>query len=155
VASEPKTKGVIMSDDRVAANATNAWNKTIIDEFHANDGKLGGNFEGATVLLLHTTGAKSGKERVNPMMYMKKNGRIFVFASKAGADTNPDWFHNLVATPSVTVELGTETFAATASPLVEDERTKIYTAHAEQYPGFAEYQAKTSRVIPVVEIVRS
>jgi deazaflavin-dependent oxidoreductase (nitroreductase family) len=89
------------------------------------------------------------------MMYMKKDGRIFVFASKAGADTNPDWFHNLVATPSVTVELGAETFSATASPLVEDERTKIYTAHAEQYPGFAEYQANTSRVIPVVEIVRS
>jgi deazaflavin-dependent oxidoreductase (nitroreductase family) len=144
-----------MSDDREAANTTNAWNKTIIDEFHANEGKLGGNFEGAPVLLLHTTGAKSGKERVNPMMYMNKDGRIFVFASKAGADTNPDWFHNLVATPSVTVELGTDTFAATASPLPEDERTKIYTKQAELYPGFAEYQEKTSRVIPVVEIVRS
>jgi deazaflavin-dependent oxidoreductase (nitroreductase family) len=144
-----------MSDDREAANATNAWNKTIIEEFHAHDGKLGGNFEGAPVLLLHTTGAKSGAERINPMMYMKKDGRIFVFASKAGADTNPDWFHNLVATPSVTVELGTETFAATASPLGEDERTKIYAKQAELYPGFAEYQEKTSRVIPVVEIVRS
>jgi deazaflavin-dependent oxidoreductase (nitroreductase family) len=88
-------------------------------------------------------------------MYMNKDGRIFVFASKAGADTNPDWFHNLVATPSVTVELGTDTFAATASPLPEDERTKIYTKQAELYPGFAEYQEKTSRVIPVVEIVRS
>lgn len=144
-----------MSDDREAADAFNARNKTIIDEFHANNGKLGGNFESAPVLLLHTTGAKSGKERINPMMYLNKDGRIFVFASKAGADTNPDWFHNLVAIPNVTVELGTETFAATASPLPEDERAKIYAKQAELYPGFAEYQEKTSRAIPVVEIVRS
>ena len=140
-----------MSDDRDAANTTNAWNKTIIDEFHANDGKLGGNFEGAPVLLLHTTGAKSGEERVNPMMYLEQAVDIFVFASKAGAPTNPDWYHNLVAHPEVKVEFGTETFAATATPLPEDERAKIYAAQAALYPGFAEYQEKTSRPIPVVE----
>jgi deazaflavin-dependent oxidoreductase (nitroreductase family) len=107
------------------------------------------------VLLLHTTGAKSGKERVNPMMYLNQGDRIFVFASKAGADTNPDWFHNLTATPDVSVELGTETFNAMATPLEGAERERIYSVQSENFPGFAEYQAKTSRIIPVVELVRT
>jgi deazaflavin-dependent oxidoreductase (nitroreductase family) len=141
--------------DEAAVNTTNAWNLSIIEEFRANEGKVGGNFEGTPVLLLHTTGAKSGKERVNPMMYLNRDERIFVFASKSGADTNPDWFHNLVSTPEVTVELGTETFAATAAALTGEERERIFTTQERLYPGYAEYQAKTTRVIPVVELVRS
>jgi deazaflavin-dependent oxidoreductase (nitroreductase family) len=131
------------------------WNTHIIEEFRANDGKLSGQFEGAPMLLLTTTGAKTGATRVNPMMYMQDGERIFVFASKAGADTNPDWFHNLVAHPEVSVELGAERFAATAAPVPEPERTTIFDTQAERYPGFAEYKAKTSRVIPVVELTRT
>lgn len=142
-----------MSDDD-AVRATNDWNKTIIEEFRANEGVLGGNFAGAPVLLLHTTGAKSGAERVNPMMYLSDGGRLYVFASKAGADTHPDWFHNLRANPRVSVEVGTEHFEATAMNVEGDERARIYAEQASRFPGFAEYQAKTSRVIPVVELVR-
>src|SRR3954449_12794804 len=100
----------------------NDFNAPMIEEFRADGGKLGGNFEGAPVLLLHTTGAKSGKERVNPLMYLADGDRILVFATKGGADTNPDWYHNLVANPSTTVELGTETFPVTARVLTGQER---------------------------------
>lgn len=131
-----------------------AWNAKIIEEFRANGGKVGGQFEGAPVLLLHTTGAKSGLERVNPMMYLEEGDRIYVFASKAGADTDPDWFRNLVANPDVKVEIGTETLTATAAPVTGAERDRLYAVQSELYPGFAEYQAKTARVIPVVELVR-
>ncbi len=133
----------------------NDWNAQIITEFRANQGKLGGQFEGAPMLLLHTTGAKSGQQRVNPMMYLELDGRRFVFASKAGADTNPDWYHNLAANPAVTVEVGSETYEATAAALPDDERGRIYAEQASRYPGFAEYAAKTSRVIPVVELTRA
>lgn len=133
----------------------NDWNAQIIAEFRANAGRVGGNFEGAPLLLLHTTGAKSGSERVNPMMYLDLDGRRYVFASKAGADTNPDWFHNLVANPSVKVEVGDETYNAQAVPLKGDERDRIYAEQSRRYQGFAEYQAKTERVIPVVELRRS
>ena len=132
----------------------NDWTTQIIEEFRANEGRVGGNFEGAPVLLLHTTGAKSGLERVNPMMYLEESGRIYVFASKAGADTNPDWYHNLVAKPEVSVELGTETFKANAVPLVGVERDRVYGEQAGKYPGFAEYQEKKTRVIPVVELIK-
>lgn len=133
----------------------NDWNTRIIEEFRANDGRVGGQFEGAPMLLLHTTGAKSGKDRINPMMYLDLDGRRYVFASKAGADTHPDWYHNLVAHPKVSVEAGTETYEATAAPLQGDERDRVYTEQARRYPGFAEYQAKTERLIPVVELTRS
>lgn len=133
----------------------NDWNAEIIAEFRGNQGKVGGNFEGAPLLLLHTTGAKSGAERVNPMMFLDLEGRRFVFASKAGADTNPDWYHNLVANPSVKVEVGTETYEATAAPVTGAERDRVYDEQARRYPGFADYAAKTSRVIPVVELRRS
>lgn len=132
--------------------STNNWNDSIIAEFRANDGRVGGNFEGAPLLLLHTRGARSGAERVNPMMYLDLEGRRFVFASYAGADAHPDWYHNLVANPEVTVEVGTSTYAATATPLVGAERDRVYTEQSRRYPGFAEYQQKTSRVIPVVEL---
>lgn len=130
------------------------FNTAIIDEFRANEGKVGGGFDGAPMVLLHTTGARSGQERVNPMMYSADGDRIFVFASKAGADTNPDWYHNLLANPDVTVELGGETFDATARPLEGEERGRIFDAQKAAYPGFAEYEQKTSRVIPVVELIR-
>lgn len=133
----------------------NDWNARIIEEFRANAGKVGGPFEGAPVLLLHTTGARTGQERVNPMMYLDLDGRRYVFASKAGADRHPDWYHNLVAHPAVTVEVGTETYAATAAPTPGADRDRIYAEQARRYHGFAEYQEKTDRVIPVVELRRS
>lgn len=132
----------------------NDWNSKIIAEFRANDGKVGGPFEGAPLLLLITRGRKSGAERTNPMMYLADGDRMFVFASKAGAPTDPDWYLNLLAHPQVTVEVGTGTFRATAVPVAGEERDRIYAEQARRYPGFAEYQAKTDRVIPVVEILR-
>lgn len=131
----------------------NNFNQKIIDEFRANGGKVGGPFEGAPMLLLHTVGAKSGAERINPMMYLDDDGRRFVFASKAGAPTNPDWYRNLVANPSVRVEVGSDEYTATARPLEGPERDRVYAEQASRYPGFAEYQEKTDRVIPVVELV--
>lgn len=148
-----------MSDGDVskseAAAATTNWNTTVIEEFRANAGKLGGQFAGAPVLLLHTTGAKSGAHRVNPMMYLELDGHLYVFASKAGADVSPDWYHNLVAHRDVSIEMGAETFDATATPLDRADRDRVYAVQAERFPGFAEYEAKTSRVIPVVELVRN
>ena len=141
------------SDEQVSA--VNDWNTKNIEEFRANHGALGGSFEGAPVLLLHTKGAKSGQERINPIMYLNEDGSIYVFASKAGADTNPDWFHNLVVTPEVNIEIGDETIEATAVPVLGAERDRIYAVQAERFPGFGDYQAKTTRVIPVVQLVRA
>lgn len=127
------------------------WNRGVIEEFRANAGKLGGNFEGAPMLLLHTTGAKSGKERVNPMMYMDLGeGRVAVFASKAGQPTNPDWFHNLVANPDVSAEIGPDTRSFRARVADAEEREPIWAKQKAAYPGFADYETKTDRVIPVV-----
>jgi deazaflavin-dependent oxidoreductase (nitroreductase family) len=126
------------------------FNKQVIDEFRANDGKVGGNFEGAPLLLLHTTGAKSGAERVSPIVYQDLDGSVAVFASKAGADTNPDWYHNLVAHPEVSIEIGTETKAVTARVAEGDERETIWARQKDVMPGFADYETKTDRVIPVV-----
>ena len=126
------------------------WNEKIIAEFRANGGKVGGNFEGAPLLLLHTTGAKSGQERVNPMMYQAVGDGYAVFASKAGADTNPDWYHNLKANPEATAEVGTDTVEVTARVLDQEEREPIWQEQKSRYPGFADYETKTSRVIPVV-----
>lgn len=128
----------------------NAWNQQVIAEFRANVGKLSGRFEGAPVLLLHTTGAKSGLERVNPMMYQRVGDAFAVFASKAGAPTNPDWFHNLVAHPEVIAELGAENVSMVARVADKTERDEIWERQKEQFPNFAEYEEKTDRVIPVV-----
>jgi deazaflavin-dependent oxidoreductase (nitroreductase family) len=144
-----------VSESTDNANPVHDWNRQVIDEFRANAGRVGGQFEGAPVLLLHTTGARSGAERVNPMMYLELDGRTFVFASKAGAHTHPDWYHNLKRHPRVIVELGGETFAAEATTLDGAERDRVYAVQAERYPGFAEYQSKTHRVIPVVELTRA
>jgi deazaflavin-dependent oxidoreductase (nitroreductase family) len=129
------------------------WNQSIIDEFRANGGRVSGPFEGAPLVLLHTTGRRSGVERVNPLMSLSVDGRLFVFASKAGAAVDPDWFTNLVAHSSVTVERGEDSFAAEANVLVGSERDRIYAIQCEQRPQFAEYQAGTKRIIPVVELV--
>jgi deazaflavin-dependent oxidoreductase (nitroreductase family) len=142
-----------MSDD--ATKATNDWNATIIEEFRSNHGVVGGMFEGAPVLLLHTKGARSGLERVNPMMYLEEEGVIFIFASYAGAPKDPDWYFNLVAHPEVTVEVGDETFNAIATPVERQVRDRVYAVQASRYPNFAEYETKTTRVIPVVQLERS
>ena len=130
----------------------NAWNARVIEQFRANDGRVGGDFEGAPLLLLHTHGAKTNEERVNPVMYLEYEGRLFVFASKAGADANPDWYYNLVENPEVTVELGGAAFAATATVIRNEERDRIYAVQAARIPQFGEYQTKTTRTIPVVEL---
>jgi deazaflavin-dependent oxidoreductase (nitroreductase family) len=129
------------------------WNSKIIQEFRANEGMVGGPFSGSPVLLLHTTGAKTGLERVHPMMYADLDGHRYVFATKAGADTNPDWYWNLVAHPDVTVEVGTEIYEAAAVPVTGDDRDRIYAEQAGKYQGFAEYEQMTSRIIPVVELI--
>jgi deazaflavin-dependent oxidoreductase (nitroreductase family) len=131
------------------------WNQKIIDEFRANEGRVGGNFAGAPLLLLHTTGARSGAERVNPMMYLAEGDHKYVFASFAGRPENPAWYHNLVANPQVTVEAGGETYAATATVVTGGKRDAIYAEQASRFPGFAEYETMTTRVIPVVELTRS
>ena len=131
----------------------NDWNRQIIEEFRANEGKVGGQFAGAPLVLLTTTGARSGQPRTSPMMYLDEGGRRYVFASKAGAPTNPDWYHNLKANPEVTVEVGTDELRATAREVTGAERDRIYAHQAGLYPGFAEYQEKTDRTIPVVELV--
>lgn len=131
-----------------------AWNGKVIAEFRANDGKVGGNFEGAPLLLLHTVGAKSGEPRTTPMMYLPKDDRYLVFASYAGADQNPAWYHNLKANPEVEVEVGTDRFVATAVEVQGAERDANYAEQAKLFPGFKEYEDKTDRTIPVVALVR-
>ncbi|MET0992196.1 MAG: nitroreductase family deazaflavin-dependent oxidoreductase [Lacisediminihabitans sp.] len=133
------------------------WNDSIITEFRANDGVVGGPFAGAHLMILTTTGAKTGEPRVSPVMPVRYDGRLFVVASKAGADTNPAWYHNLVAHPTVFAELsiegGVTTYDATAVVLEGHERQRVFDAIATTNPGFADYQKKTSRLLPVVEIV--
>jgi deazaflavin-dependent oxidoreductase (nitroreductase family) len=133
----------------------NDFNKTIIEEFRGKAGKVGGGFEGAPLLLLHTRGARSGQERVNPIMYQAVGENFAVFASKAGAPTNPDWYHNLVANPDASVEVGAETIPVRARVLDDTERAPIWSTQKERYPGFAEYEQKTARTIPVVLLERS
>jgi deazaflavin-dependent oxidoreductase (nitroreductase family) len=130
------------------------WNDKVIAEFRANQGRVGGQFEGAPLLLLHSTGAKSGQERVNPVMYQAVGNGFAVFASKAGADTNPDWYHNLRAHPQARIEVGTQTLDVTARVLDADEREPIWEEQKARYPGFAGYETKTDRVIPVVMLDR-
>ena len=130
------------------------WNAPVIEQFRATGGKVGGSFEGAPMLLLHSTGAKSGQERVNPMMYQQVGDDLAVFASKAGAPHNPDWFHNLLANPDATIEVGTETVPGRARVAEGEERDRIWEVQKERYPGVADYEAKTDRVIPVLALRR-
>jgi deazaflavin-dependent oxidoreductase (nitroreductase family) len=126
----------------------------IINEFRANAGKVGGHFEGRSLLLLHTIGAKSGEERINPVACVRDGDCLVIIASKGGAPTNPDWYYNLLAHPLVTVETGTEKFQARATVATEPERSRLYNQMVVQMPGFAEYQRKTTRVIPVIVLTR-
>lgn len=131
------------------------YNTQIVAEFRANHGKVGGNFEGAPLLLLHSTGARTGRKFVKPMMYLRDGDRYLVFASKGGAPENPAWYHNLVAHPEVEIEVGDETIPVRAEVLTGEERDRKYAEQAALYPGFADYQKKTDRVIPVVALVPS
>jgi len=138
----------------------NDWNQQIIAEFRANDGRVGGNFEGAPMVLVHHHGRKTGKEYVSPVMYMPVDGdadAIYVFASKAGAPTHPEWYQNLVAAGDGSVELGTDTFGVSVREVTGDARDRIYDEQARRYPGFAEYAEKTAgiRTIPVLELRRA
>jgi deazaflavin-dependent oxidoreductase (nitroreductase family) len=130
----------------------NERNQRIINEFRANGGKVGGGFEGKTLLLLHTKGAKSGQERINPTAYVRDGDRLVVIASKGGAPTNPDWYYNLLENPLVTVEVGTENFQARAAVADEPERFRLYEKMVEMMPGFDEYRRKTTRKIPVITL---
>lgn len=128
----------------------NDRNQKIIEEFRVNGGRVGGWFEGKSLLLLHHKGARSGQERVNPVAYVRDGDRYVVIASKAGAPTNPDWYYNVVANPLTTVEVGAETLKVQATVAQEPERTRLYNKMAEMMPGFNEYRQKTTRIIPVI-----
>ena len=130
------------------------FNKKIIEEFRANEGKVGGYFENMTLLLLHTTGAKSGLPRLNPAAFTEDGNRLVIIASKGGADSHPDWYYNVIANPNVTIEVGTEKYDAVATVEQEPERTRLYDQMAVQYPGFEEYRQKTSRIIPLITLKR-
>lgn len=134
------------------SNSYNDWNAQIIAEFRKNHGKVGGDFEGAPLLLLHTTGRRSGKPRLNPVMYLRDGERYVVFASKAGADTHPDWYENLKAHPDVQIEVGDDTIDVHAEEIPGPERERLYEHQASIYPNFAEYQSKTKRIIPVIAL---
>jgi deazaflavin-dependent oxidoreductase (nitroreductase family) len=130
------------------------WNRKVIEEFRANAGKVGGQFEHVPILLLHSTGARSGLERVNPLAYQADGDRLAVFGSKGGAPTNPDWYYNLVANPRARVEVGTDTFDVTARVAEGDERERIWARQKETLSGFADYERNTTRQIPVIVLER-
>ncbi len=130
------------------------WNKMVIEEFRANGGKVGGQFAGKTLLLLHTIGAKSQQPHINPVAYVKDGDRFVIIASKSGAPTNPDWYYNLIAHPDVTVEVGTEQLQVHATVTAEPERSRLYQQMVAMMPGFAEYEQKTTRKIPVFLLTR-
>ena len=128
------------------------WNASIIEEFRANGGKVGGPFEGRTLLLLHSTGARTGHERVNPLAYRKEGDTYFVFASKGGAPDNPDWYHNLLANPETEIEVGTDTIKVRARDTKGQERDEVWGRQIVEFPAFGDYENKTTRTIPVVAL---
>lgn len=141
-----------MSQEKPDTDTIKAFNKTITDEFRANDGKVSGQFAGADLLLLTTTGAKSGQPRLSPLAYFRVDGKLLVIGSFAGADVNPGWVHNLRANPLAHVEIGSESSDVVARELPAAERDQLFSKITAAAPGFAEYQAKTTRVIPVFEL---
>ena len=141
-----------MTQDIPDTETINAFTKSIIDEFRANDGKVGGQFANANLLLLTTTGAKSGQPRVSPLAYFRIDGKLIIIGSFAGAPVNPAWVHNLRADPAAHVEVGTDSFDVTARELPAAERDELFDKVAAAAPGFAEYQSNTSRVIPLFEL---
>ena len=141
-----------MSQEIPDTETLNAFNKSIIDEFRANAGKVGGQFAGADLLLLTTTGAKSGQRRVSPLAYFRIDGKLIIIGSFAGAPVNPAWVHNLRADPAAHIEVGTDSFDVTARELPAAERDELFDKVAAAAPGFAEHQSNTSRVIPLFEL---
>lgn len=128
-------------------------NRDVIQEFRANEGKVGGVFADQPLLILHHVGARTGTKRLSPLATLVEDGRIFIFASKGGSDTHPDWYRNILANPHVTVELGTETFTATATVVTGEERDEVYGKQSALHPQFEEYQRTSTRLIPVVELI--
>ena len=137
------------------ASALDDFNRGVVEEFRANAGKVGGPFEGGTLILLHTVGAKSGQPRLSPLAYLEIDGKVLIVGSYAGAPSNPAWVHNLRADPKAHIEIGTDAYDVTARELPDDERDATYPKIVEKAPVFAEYQAKTSRAIPLFELVRA
>lgn len=136
------------------STSANDFNAQVIDEFRSNAGRAGGMFEGTPLLLLHHTGARSGASRINPLVYQRDGERYVIFASKAGAPTNPDWYHNLTAHPDATIEVGTETIAVLATEATGEERDRLFRTQAELWPTFAEYERTAGdRVIPVIVLI--
>ena len=131
------------------------FNQQVIEEFRANGGKVGGPFEGAPMILVHHIGAKSGAERVTPLVYFPDGDRMVIMASKAGAPTNPDWYYNLIANPRVDVEVGTETLTVDTTEVVGDQRAELWTRVVAAMPGFGEYEKQTTRTIPVMVLTRA
>jgi deazaflavin-dependent oxidoreductase (nitroreductase family) len=148
------TKLHLKWSEEINMPGTNDRNKQIIDEFRKNGGKVGGYFAGKTLLILHTIGAKSGQERLNPVATFEDDDKLVIVASKGGAPSNPDWYYNLIANPLVRVEYGTEEFQAQAEITSEPERTELYEKMASEFGGFSQYKDKTTRVIPVVTFSR-
>ncbi len=138
-----------------SADFMKAFNKNIVEEFRANDGKVTGQFADANLLLLTTTGAKSGQPRLAPLAYFTVEGKLIIIGSKAGADTNPDWVHNLRANPQAYIEVGADAYDVTSRELPIQERDAIFDKVVAVAPGFGEYQSKTSRVIPLFELQKS
>lgn len=135
--------------------ALEEFNRGIVEEFRANGGKVGGPFEGGTLLLLHTTGAKSGTSRLSPLAYLTIDDKMIIVGSYAGAPRHPAWVHNLRATPKAYIEVGTEAYDVDVRELPDDERDATYPKLIELAPAFAEYQAKTTRSIPLFELTRA
>jgi deazaflavin-dependent oxidoreductase (nitroreductase family) len=134
--------------------AFNDFNQKIIAEFRANAGKVGGPFAGATVLLLHSTGAKSGAERINPLVYLPSGDHWVIIASKGGAPKHPDWYHNLVAHPDASIEVGTDTVDVEAKLVTGAERDELYARQVARFASFGEYEKATKRKIPVFRLTR-
>jgi deazaflavin-dependent oxidoreductase (nitroreductase family) len=130
------------------------FNTQVIDDFRANEGVVGGMFDGMPLLLLHHVGAKSGQARIAPLAYLPDDDRYVIFASKGGAPENPAWYHNLLAHPEIKIEVGTETVPVTAVELTGTDRDRVYDAQVAAMPQFGEYQANTSRKIPAIALVR-
>jgi len=135
--------------------ALDEFNRAIVDEFRANGGKVGGPFEGGTLLLLHTTGAKTGKTRLSPLAYLTIDDKMLIIGSYAGAPKDPAWVHNLRANPRAYIEVGTDAYDVDVRELPDDERDATYPKLTEVAPVFAEYQAKTTRAIPLFELTRA
>lgn len=131
------------------------FNTQVIEEFRANAGRVAGPFEGAAMVLLTTTGAKSGQPRTTPLVYLPHGDQVIIFASKAGAPTNPDWYHNLIAHPTVNIEVGTDAYEATAVEVTGEERNRLFAAMVAVMPGFKGYEESTTRIIPVIDLQRN